>query len=121
MDDVVQYRKVLEIEYLPDTEKMRIYHQGGEARYVNVDFVKLSPELVKMDEVIFKKTSSKIRFLEPINCNIIIKRYEAVMECGVKLSEGSDPRKLVEKISGDMTSEAKPIWEMVKEHKESQN
>ena len=42
MDDIIQYRKVLEIEFLHEDDKMRIYHLGGEARYVDVDLLKLN-------------------------------------------------------------------------------
>jgi len=118
MEEVTQYRKVLEIEYQPEDGKMRIYHHGGEARYVTVDQVKLRPEVVAIEDITIRKQGTKIRFTEPINCNIITGRYEIAMECGVPLSEKADPRKLVEKISGDFTSEARPIWEEIKEKKD---
>ena len=115
-NEIIQYRKVLEIEFIPDTEKTRIYHQGGEARYVTVNSIKMRPSLVKAEKISIRKQGTKVRFADPINCNIESGRFGTTMKCGVEF-QGRDKRVLVEKIAGDMSSEPKPIWEEFKKDK----
>lgn len=98
MSDILQYRKVISLEYSLKKGEIKINMEGTSDNYYSkIDEVKINPENANLSHLeIFKKVV-KMRFSRPIVCNIESGRYFSSMRCGVKI-DGKNKDLLVEKL-----------------------
>ena len=103
MSDILQYRKVISLEYALGKGQMRINMQDtNDDYYSNVDEVQIHPEIVDLNSLELEKNALTMLFSKPINCNVKSGRYFSSMLCGSKL-EGKEEKLHVEKLE-DLTS-----------------
>jgi len=101
MSDTYQYRKVKNLEYIPQSGKIKMNVAGSNNDYISqVDKIQMAME--KTDFKIIKrlrmgKESIYVDFTEPITCNLKSGYYEDVLLCNVQL-EGEDTDNFVEKL-----------------------
>jgi hypothetical protein len=100
MSDILQYRKVVELEFRLGEGETKINLQDAENNYYSkLDDINIDPKEVDLSQVILSKTGICLKFASPINCNIRSGRHYNSMMCGAEL-EGNDTSAFVEKING---------------------
>lgn len=100
MSEVIQYRKVLGLQYSIDTGQMKIDLDGTNDNYfANLDEVNLNPKKVDMSYFEINKSVVSMKFSEPIICNVKSGRHFSSMDCDVAF-DGKDERLSVENIGG---------------------
>ena len=100
MNEILQYRKVLELQYSLDNGQMKISLEGTSDNYfANLDEVDLNPSKVDLSYFEINKSVVKMRFADPIICNIKSGRHFSSMVCGVDF-DGENKGLFVENIGG---------------------
>ena len=100
MSDVLQYRKVKELQFSIVNGEMKINMEGSDNNYYTVlDEVEIDPASIDMSYLEINKNLVKMKFVSPIICNVDSGRHFSVMKCGTKF-EGKDKDLFVEKLEG---------------------
>lgn len=100
MGDILQYRRVTELEYRLGEGRTKINIEGTTNNYFSkVDDVKIDPKSVELSHLVLNTDGIRLKFASPITCNIENGRHYTSMMCGVKL-EGEDKEAFVERING---------------------
>ena len=100
MSEVIQYRKVLELQYSLDNGQMKIKLEGTDDNYfANLDEIDLNPGEIDLSYFEINKSVVKIRFTDPIICDVKSGKYFSSMTCGAKFS-GINKGLFVENIGG---------------------
>ena len=101
MGDTYQYRKVKNLEYIPQSGKVKMNVEGSNNDYISqVDAIKMAMESTNfriIKRLRMGKEAVYLDFNEPITCNIKSGRYEDVLLCNVK-TEGENQSSTVEKL-----------------------
>ena len=85
MGDILQYRRVVGLEYSLGKGEMKINMEGtNDDYYSNVDEVQINPEVVDLNNLGLDKNAVTMRFSKPIICNISSGKYYSSMMCGAK-------------------------------------
>lgn len=100
MSEVLQYRKVLELQYSLDTGQIKINLEGSNDNYfANLDEIDLDPRKIDLSYFEINKSVVKMQFSNPIVCNVKSGRHFSSMDCGVAL-DGENKELFVENIGG---------------------
>jgi hypothetical protein len=100
MSDILQYRRVTELEYRLGEGRTKINLEGTSNNYFSkVDDVQIDPKCVALSHLVLNTDGIRLKFASPIICNIETGKHYSSMMCGVKL-EGDDKEAFVEKIDG---------------------
>ena len=98
MADILQYRRVIGLEYSLGKGEMKIdMDDTNDNYYSNVDEVQINPEVVDLNNLELDKNAVTMHFSKPINCNISSGRYFSSMICGARF-EGKERNQHVEKL-----------------------
>jgi len=98
MGDILQYRRVVGLEYSLGKGEMKINMEGtNDDYYSNVDEVQINPDVVDLNNFGLDKNEVTMRFSKPIICNINSGKYSSSMMCGARF-EGKERGLLVEKL-----------------------
>ena len=98
MGDILQYRRVVGLEYAFGKGEMKInMDDTNDDYYSNVDEVQINPELVDLNSLELEKNTLTMHFSKPLNCNVKSGRYLSSMICGSKF-EGKEKNLHVEKL-----------------------
>ena len=101
MKEIFQYRKVTNLEYIPNSGKLKINLEGSKDNYFSIanklDLDAESKEYKNIRNLRISKDSINIVFLKPTICNLETGRYGSEMVCNVKI-EGKKPFVYVEKL-----------------------
>ncbi len=109
MGDILQYRNVTDLEYSLDKGEIKINMSGTSDNYYSkIDEIKINPEKANLNNLEIFKNVVKMRFTNPIICNIESGRYFSSMRCGVEF-EGENKDKIVEKLEGLKSRIKKPL------------
>ena len=98
MADILQYRNVVELEFRLGEGETKINMKNTDNNYYSkLDDIKIDSSNVELSNLVFNKNGIKLKFNNPINCNIQSGKHYSTMTCGTKL-EGNNKEQLVEKI-----------------------
>jgi len=99
MEDTIQYRRVIGLEYTLGTGEIKIDMENVTDNYFSKpDEVEINPKNVNLNHFGINDNVITIRFVSPINCNLTTERRFTTMTCGTKL-EGDDLETNIEKIN----------------------
>ncbi len=98
MGEILQYRRVIALEYSLGKGETKINMEGTlDNYYSKLDKVNIDPNVVDLSNLKVTKNSVKINFASPIICNVDSGRHFSSMICGAKL-EGKNEDLLVERL-----------------------
>lgn len=98
MGEILQYRKVIALDYSLGKGETKINMDGTlDNYYSKIDKLNIDPNAVDLSNLKVTKNSVKINFTSPIVCNVDSGRHFSSMLCGAKL-EGKNEDLLVERL-----------------------
>lgn len=100
MREIIQYRKVVALEYSLDKGEVKIKMDGTQDNYYfEIDKLTIDPDNTDLGSLRVFQNDIFIVFSKPTICNINSGRYFSSMRCGVEF-EGSNKEELIEKLEG---------------------
>jgi len=110
MDDILQQKLGVKMEYNTSNPEIKINMEGLDSNYyAKLNDIQIDPRLVDLSNLEIKKNSLKIDFKAPIICNNDNIDFSKSMMVGVKF-EGEDKQNFIEKIE-ETAKNFGPEWE----------
>ncbi len=100
MREIIQYRKVVALEYSLEKGEVKIKMEGTQDNYYfEIDKLTINPDNTDLGSLRVFQNEVFIIFSKPTICNVNSGRYFSSMRCGVDF-EGDHEGELVEKLEG---------------------
>lgn len=100
MREIIQYRKVIALEYSLEKGEVKIKMDGTQDNYYfEIDKLTIDPDNTDLGSLRVFQNEVFIIFSRPTICNVNSGRYFSSMRCGVDF-EGKNEGELIEKLDG---------------------